>query len=200
MFFKQIHSMHCFFKMTCPTTSVILFSISFNTDRRHKVTYTKHFLTEILIYKSTVCKCAEHTVIMLFTKFYNIVFTNHWFSACKQISMDSEFFSLCNDAVHIFVCKIIFISVLGSPTTYTMHIACACRVHKYNPRYIAVIFFGHFLCNSVSVETGFISKSKECLFKYKRIRLFYKSSSKFCPFTVFIGKSCLKFFISFRRP
>ena len=72
MLFKQIHSMHCFFKMTCPTTSVILFSISFNTDRRHKVTYTKHFLTEILIYKSTVCKCAEHTVIMLFTKFYNI--------------------------------------------------------------------------------------------------------------------------------
>ena len=106
---------------------------------------------------------------MFLTKSYNIFFSYQRFSARVHIEVNSQFFSLGNNAVHLFIGKIQFMSVFCRPASGTMKIACTGRIHQDQPRNIALMHFTHAADHLCPVKSCLKSKIQCCLFHNMRI-------------------------------
>ena len=67
MWFQKFHRMHNLLIYTISTTTIICFLRTFQTDCRYEVLHTKHFLTELFIDQSTICKGKELTIRIFLT-------------------------------------------------------------------------------------------------------------------------------------
>ena len=123
------------------TAAVVDFLISFQTDGQGQIAYTLHLLAELIIYKCSVCKCMEYTVVVFLAQADNIFLSHERLSACQHIKINSKFFSLCDHTIHIFKRKIQKMSVLCCPASGTFQITCAGWVHQDQPWNVTLIFF-----------------------------------------------------------
>ena len=74
MLFEQIHCMHNFLKTSASASGIVDFFKSFHAQCQRNISKSLHILTEFLIDQRSVCKCIEHTLIMLLCQFHDIFF------------------------------------------------------------------------------------------------------------------------------
>ena len=113
----------------------------------------------------------EFTVVMFFTQFNDIRFPHQRLAACIHIKINTQFFSLCDDPVQIFIRQIQFVTVLCSPAAGAVQVAGAGGIHQDQPRNIALMYFSHLTDCLSSVKGRFKSKIQRCLFDHIRIDL-----------------------------
>ena len=133
--------MHNFLINAFSTAAVVDFLISFQTDGQGQITNPLHLLTELIIYKCSVCKCMEYTIVVFLAQADDIFLSHEWLSTCQHIEIDSKFFSLCDHTIHIFKRKVQKMSVLCCPASGTFQITCTGWIHQNQPWNITLIFF-----------------------------------------------------------
>ena len=128
-------------------------------DRKHerKISKLYNFLTKLLINQSRVRVGCKETVIMLLAKLYNISLSDHWFAACHHVQIYAKLFTLCDNFIHVFKCKICLVSICARPATNTVHITSHCRVKKNKPRHVTAILFSILANLFCATEKCFVS-------------------------------------------
>ena len=176
MLFQQIHRMHNLAIDTFSTAKVINFRFSFYAQCKIQVSDLLHLFAECFIDKGTIGICKEYTVIMFPAKFNDIFFSYHRFSTGHHIEINTEFFTLCHDRIHIVKRKIQFIAVFCCPASCTVKITCTGWIHQNDPRNITVMDFSHLTDCFGSIIEGFKSKIHKCGFEHIRVKFFYHGS------------------------
>ena len=113
----------------------------------------------------------EFTVVMFFTQFNDIRFPHQRFAAGIHIEINTQFFSLCDDPVQIFVGQVQFVTVLCCPTAGTVQVTGAGRIHQDQPRNIALMCLSHRTDRFCPVKCRFKTKIQCRLFDHIRMDL-----------------------------
>ena len=108
---------------------------------------------------------------MFSAEFDDIFLSYHRFSTCHHIEVDTEFFTLCYDGIHIIKGKIQLVSVFCCPASCTMQVTCAGRVHQNDPRDVAFMYFSHLVNGLCSIIKGFKSKVHQCCLQNVRMKI-----------------------------
>ena len=153
----QIHRRQGFLEMAFSSSPVVAFFKTLNANRYKEITYSKKVVTECFINQCTVGKRMKCTIAVFFAQTDNFLFLNQRFAAGEQKSVNTQFFTFCDNSIHILKRKVHFIAIFRSPTTGTVHIARCCRVHQNNPWNIALVSFRHFQRSLVTTKTRLIS-------------------------------------------
>ena len=139
----QIHSLKSLLIMSAASSAVVGLLEALYTYGDEEVSYPQKVVTEFLIDESTVCKCMEGHVLMFLAESDYIVFSYQRLTSCKQVSMNSQFFSFCHDFVHFLICKVQLVAVFCCPAACTVKVAGCSRIHQNYPRNVAVVLFRH---------------------------------------------------------
>ena len=138
---QKLHGVHNLLIYTITTTSVCSCLCSLKADSRNEVFHTEHFLTKFFVNKSSVCEGKELAVRIHLTDLNEILFADQWLTACVDVHIGSQFFTLFYDRIDGLKIKIQLVAILCCPASCAMKVTCAGRIKKNCPRYIAVILF-----------------------------------------------------------
>ena len=138
---QKLHGMHNLLVYAISTTSVCSSLCSLKADSRNKVFHTEHFLTEFFVNKSSVCEGKELAVRVHLTDLNEILFADQWLTACVDVHIGSQFFTLFNYGINRLKIQVQLVTVLSCPASCAVKVTCAGRVKKNCPRYITVILF-----------------------------------------------------------
>ena len=178
--------MHNFLKTSASASGIVDFLKSFHAQCQRNISKSLHILTEFLIDQRSVCKCIEHTLIMLLCQFHDIFFPHQRLPACHHVKIDTQLFPLRNDAVQIFVRKAHAMTIFRCPASGTVHITGRGRIHQNNPRDAVSMFLLEFTGFGITIKTCLISKVQGMHFRYMRVDLIEHFVCVFHPFCIWI--------------
>ena len=113
---------------------------------------------------------------MFSAEFDDIFLSYHRFSTCHHIEVDTEFFTLCYDGIHIIKGKIQLVSVFCCPASCTMQVTCTGRIHQNDPRDITFMYFSHLMNCFCSIIESFKSKIHQSCLQNIRMEFLYHGS------------------------
>ena len=137
--------MHDLLVYTLAAAAVVGFFKALYADSRNEVLDAEHFLAEFLIDKGTVREGKEFAVRMHFADLNKVFFAYKRFAAGIYEHVGAKFVGLFDDRIDIFKSQVQLMTIFSSPAAGAAKVACGCRIEKYCPRNIAVVFLSIFL-------------------------------------------------------
>ena len=184
VFMKKVHGIHYLPEGSASAPCVRGILIALDRHGQHNIPGFLHFITEVLIHQSSVCKQHEGAVLMLLCQTENIIFTNGRFTAGHDISVNAKLLALRDNSVHIFIGQIQLVPVFRCPAAGAMQVAGRGRIKKNHPGNADSVFLRRLLRLLVSGKACLKAKGHEQALQIILVGIIQQMIKKLCPFSI----------------